>query len=213
MRLQPKYIFLTLLMLGLSGVVHGMLTHRWAPASAQETGIDLLSGLNKPISGFMPGSMLPVDPKDMPPKTKTVSRQFLPQGAGRACVAAVTSGVPAEVAIHTPDVCYLGTGYRVKTPTSKQTILLPNGSQASFYVADFEKQSPTGVERIRVRWAWSANGAWEAPDFPRWYFGRSPLLYKLYVVHPLEEEEDLTKNDPYRTFVGGLAQELGQLVK
>ncbi len=213
MKLKPIYVFLTLVLLGASGAVHGMLTQRWAPASAQDTGIDLLSELNRPVGGYNPGQMIPVDPKDLPPKTKTVSRQFLPQGAGRACVAAVTSGVPGEVAIHTPDVCYLGTGFRVKTPTSKQTMTLPSGTSATFYVADFEKQSPTGTERIRVRWAWSSNGQWEAPDYPRWYFGRSPLLYKLYVVHPLNEDEDLTKNDPYRTFVVGLAQELGQKVK
>ena len=37
------------------------------------------------------------------------------------------------------------------------------------------------------------------------------MLYKLYVVHPLGDE-DLTKTDPYRTFAADLAVALGRHV-
>ncbi len=71
-----------------------------------------------------------------------------------------------------------------------------------FYVADFSKKTPTGKETLRVRWSWSYEGNWQAPDSPRWFFVRLPLgatqpLYKLYLVHNVTEEDRLTTNDPY----------------
>jgi hypothetical protein len=35
------------------------------------------------------------------------------------------------------------------------------------------------------------------------------VLYKLYVVHPIGDD-DLTKNDPYRTLAADLAATLGR---
>lgn len=37
------------------------------------------------------------------------------------------------------------------------------------------------VSLIRVCWAWSTNGLWEAPANPRLQFASQPYLYKLYV--------------------------------
>jgi hypothetical protein len=43
-----------------------------------------------------------------------------------------------------------------------------------------------------VRWAWTTDGAWIAPDNPRWQFAgqlRAPVLYKVYVATPLPETD------------------------
>ena len=54
-----------------------------------------------------------------------------------------------------------------------------------------------------MRWAWSTDGTWVAPDNPRWQFARQlnsvPVLYKLYVATPLPEtdgEEKVHEDDP-----------------
>ena len=95
----------------------------------------------------------------------------------------------------------------------KPRVPLADGGSATFYLADFEKTTAAGTEAVRCRWAWAADGTWHAPDYPRLFFARSqvsrPVLYKLYVVHPLGDE-DLTKSDPYRTLAADLATALGR---
>jgi hypothetical protein len=56
------------------------------------------------------------------------------------------------------------------------------------------------VDRVRIRWAWSTDGTWIAPDSPRWQFAKQlnavPVLYKLYVATPLPElDEGRTHED------------------
>ena len=43
----------------------------------------------------------------------------------------------------------------------------------------------TSVERQRVRWAWTADGTWDAPDLARFRYVKEPELFKLYIVSPL----------------------------
>ncbi|HJZ91887.1 MAG TPA: hypothetical protein VKE40_13525 [Gemmataceae bacterium] len=201
----------TLLVVG--GAVHGMWTHRWSGAADRDAGVDLIAKIDEPVGGWVPGPAAPVGERDIPKGTKATSRQFAQEKSGKRVVVSVTSGVPGVVAAHTPDVCFLGSGYKLKNPPSKQALPLADGGSVNFYVADFEKTTATGSDVVRVRWAWTADGTWYAPDYPRLFFAKSqvklPVLYKLYVVHPLTDE-DLTKTDPYRTFAADLAAALGR---
>ena len=211
MKLRIHHLLLIAAFLTVSGIVHGMWSNRWSDA-AQVEGKDLLSGINGEIGDWHPGEFLQINPADVPAKTKCVSRRFEPLKDGRPMVVSLTSGGPGAVAVHTPDVCYLGAGYQLRGAVTRQSIPLADGATASFWVADFVKNRASGDEAIRVRWSWTANGNWEAPDYPRWSFARVPVLYKLYIVHPLTDDDDLTKNDPYRKFVADLVPALsGQI--
>lgn len=216
MSLRFSHMMGAILLLAIGGGVHGMWTHRFSSTNLATTGDDLLSTVKEPISEWNPGQFFEINANDIPKKTQTVSRQFVNGKTNRTLVVSLTSGVPGIVAAHTPDVCYLGSGYKLKSAVSKETLPLPGGKTTLFYVADFQKTTATGSETVRVRWAWSADGSWEAPDYPRLFFARRqlqlPVLYKLYVVNVLDES-DLTKNDPYRTFAGELADRLGQELK
>jgi hypothetical protein len=195
------------------GVVHGMWTHRWDDTMGENAGVDLLAKLDGPLGDWQPGPASAVDARDIPKGAWASARPFVNQKANKRAVASVTAGVPGVVAAHTPDVCFLGSGYKLKNPPSKQTLPMPGGGSAEFYVADFEKTSASGTEAVRCRWTWTADGTWHAPDYPRLFFAKSqvkmPVLYKLYVVHPIGDE-DLTKNDPYRTLAADLAASLGR---
>jgi hypothetical protein len=211
--MKTTHLVGVLVLLGIGGVVHGMWTHRWAGDSARDAGVDLLAKLDVPLGDWQPGPATPVNERDIPKGTQATSRQFLNEKANKRAVASVTCGTPGVVAAHTPDVCFLGSGYKLKNPPSKQTLSLAGGGSVTFYVADFEKTSASGTEAVRCRWAWTADGTWYAPDYPRLFFAKSqvnlPVLYKLYVVHPIGDE-DLTKNDPYRTLAADLAAALGR---
>jgi hypothetical protein len=205
MRLAHVIGAVSLLVIG--GLVHGMWTHRWSPPE-KIAGVDLLAKVDSSIGVFAPGAVVPVAEKEIPKGTAVSCRQFVSTRSNKQVVVSVTSGPPGIVAAHTPDVCFLGSGYKLKNPPSKQTLQMTGGGSVSFYVADFEKTSATGTEAVRCRWAWTADGTWHAPDYPRLFFAKSqvsmPVLYKLYIVHTLGDE-DLTKNDPYRTFAADLA--------
>lgn len=203
MKVRSIHLFLVAGILVLSGYVHGKWSNRWVAASAIE-GKDLLGGLESEVGDWRPGEFFHIDPADVPAKTACRSRRFQPLKTGKEVVVSITSGSPGVVAVHTPDVCYLGAGYKLRGAVTRQSIPLADGKNASLWMADFVKTSATGAETIRVRWSWTADGDWQAPDYPRWVLARAPVLYKLYFVHAISEEEDLTREDPYRKFVADL---------
>jgi hypothetical protein len=213
--MRTTHLVGAVVLLAVGGVVHGMWTHRWSGTAVRDAGVDLLAKAEAPIGDWALGATIPVPEREIPKGTKVAARQFNNAQTGKRVVVSVTSGVPGVVAAHTPDVCFLGSGYKLKNPPSRQTLPVAGGGSVTFYVADFEKATASGTEAVRCRWAWTADGTWHAPDYPRLFFAKSqvslPVLYKLYVVHPLGDE-DLTKTDPYRTFAADLAAALGQHV-
>ena len=58
---------------------------------------------------------------------------------------------------------------------------------ATYYVAEFEKKRATGIDRQRVRWAWTADGVWDAPNSPRFHYLRTSELAKVYFVTAMPE--------------------------
>lgn len=209
MKVRFHHLLFMAAFLAASGLVHGMWSNRWSKTAKVE-GKDLLTRLDDEIGDWRSGEFLQINPADVPANTKCVSRRFDPIKDGTPIVVSVTSGGPGEVAVHTPDVCYLGAGFQLRGEVSRQSIPLPDGKSASFWVADFVKSKASGDESIRVRWAWTSDGNWQAPDYPRWVFARVPVLYKLYMVHSLTDDDDLTKNDPYRKFIADLAPALSR---
>jgi hypothetical protein len=84
----------------------------------------------------------------------------------------------------------------------REVIDLPGGGKAGYYVAEFERKSATATDRQRVRWAWSADGTWAAPDRPRFEYLRAPELFKLYIVTPVTDPEASAEDPPaVRQFV------------
>lgn len=209
MNMRYSQLFILFGFLALSGLVHGMWTHRWSTTTVAE-GQNLLAGVDGAVGDWQVGDFFELSASDIPEKTVCHSRRFMPMKGGKPIVVTVTSGSPNMVAVHTPDVCYLGAGYKLRGDVTRQTLSLKDGSTAVFWVGDFVKTSATGSETFRVRWSWTADGNWQAPDYPRWFFARTPVLYKAYIVHSLAEDDDLTHNDPYHTFVADLMPSLSR---
>ena len=99
------------------------------------------------------------------------------------------------IGAHTPDVCYGGLGYSCKGKPARKGIAFANDGHSSFWTARFEKVSNT-EEPLRVYWAWSTNGDWQAASNPRSDFALKGALYKLYVVrsdNPTSAEDRASK--------------------
>lgn len=193
--------FTFLIIAGLVGgaaVVHGSVTQRWAVFAPDPTRTNRLHALEVRFLDWQPAEV----PTEMPVNERSIAtaRRYLSASGTQSAVVTIFSGIPGSVSTHTPDVCYVGSGFRCLRGPRKESMELPGGGTATFYVADFEKKTATRVERVRIRWSWSIDGTWVAPDNPRWQFARRlnavPELYKLYIASPLPElDEDHTPED------------------
>jgi hypothetical protein len=168
-------------------VVDGATTHRWsvlAPAASR-------SGQFHAHVVRLGDFQCEEVPNEIPLKEMSVgtTKKYTSASRGLVFMTSLTSGPPGAVSTHTPDVCYPASGSRTVREPTRETIDLPDGGTASYYVAEFEKKTATRSERQRVRWAWSSDGTWEAPDRPRFSYLRAAELYKLYVVTPVVESD------------------------
>jgi hypothetical protein len=174
---------LCFVLLALGALVHGATTRRW---DAFTPGADRAAKFHAHVLQLGDYQMEQV-PNDMPLKEKSIatSRRYFSPSRNQLVITSVISGAPGSVATHTPDVCYPSSGYRTVREPKRETIDLPGGGKASYYVAEFEKKTATQTERQRVRWAWTADGTWDAPERARFAYLRNPELYKLYIVTPV----------------------------
>ena len=90
-------------------------------------------------------------------------------------------GASGPIGAHTPEVCYGGLGYKCVGKPLPTRVTFANEA-AGFWTARFEKERTAG-EGLRVYWAWSTDGNWEASSDPRTEFALRTVLYKAYVVH------------------------------
>jgi len=197
---SPTYVVVAVLIAG-AAIVNGAVTQRWAVFAPNPAQTGRLHALELRFNDWQP---TPVD-TEMPTNERSTAtaRRYTAPATGQSCVVTVISGIPGSVSTHTPDVCYVSSGYKCHRGPRKETLDLPGGAVATFYQADFEKKTQSKVERVRVRWAWSTDGTWVAPDSPRWAFAKQlnavPVLYKLYIATPLPEadaEDRVPEDDP-----------------
>lgn len=205
----PTLLVIAGLVVG-GAVVNGAATQRWAAFEPDPALTRRLEALEVRYDDW-PSAEIPTE---MPvnERSTATSRRYASATSGRSGMVTLISGIPGSVSTHTPDVCYPGSGYRTVRAARRETVDLPGRPAATYYVADFEKKTATKQDRVRVRWAWSTDGEWVAPDNPRWQFAarlaRVPVLYKLYVVTPLPDDADPPDDDP--TARGFVLAALGQ---
>lgn len=187
-------ILICVALVGAGAVVHGSTTHRWSAFVPDAARAERLHAHVVRLGDYQADPI----PNDMPLKEKSIatSRRYLSASRNQMAMISVISGPSGAVSTHTPDVCYPASGYKTVREPRRETIELPGGGTAAYYVADFERKTATATERHRVRWAWSANGTWMAPDRPRFEYLRDPELFKLYIVTPVTDPDGSTEDSP-----------------
>lgn len=192
--LKSKTPVLVLAAIVLAGAVgHGAITQRWSVFSPDAARSERMHALAVRV----PDCDVREIENDVPLKERSIatSRRYIAGDGTFSAAVSLVSGVPGAVSTHTPDVCYTSSGYRMLGAIRKETAKLANGSEATYFVADFEKKRETAVERIRIRWSWMTAGTWEAPDQARFHYMRAKELYKLYIVTPLKDADGKAAED------------------
>src|SRR5262249_13466637 len=114
---------------------------------------------------------------------------------------------PGPISLHTPDVCFPGSGLSSDGTPERITVDRKNAAEAQFLAARFRGQRG-GNKLMRVFWSFTNGTGWQVPDNPRVTFARAGVLYKLYLMREMEKAEEKVKDDPARDLLRVLLPEL-----
>jgi len=197
---------ITVLVLVIAGVWNGLLSDRWGDSTDLTAAVKRLEQV-RPALGEWVGRPAPIDTRalQLTEVSSYLSRSYLHRGTGEVVNILILCGRPGPVSVHTPDVCYLGAGYKMGPRAVETWTDVVPGIQAEFWSARFSK--PRDPIPLHISWAWSDGGEWHAPQFPRLAFINSRVLYKLYVIRPIRSGT-ATTDEGLRAFLKELLPEL-----
>jgi len=200
-RLMESACILALL---LSGVVHGLWTHRWQPASHLLAEAATRLEQVPPIIGTWHGTDRVLDPAEIAKAgaAAVFSRSYESDDRLARVEVLLVCGYPGPVSVHPPEACLRGTGYTLTGGPARYTAPGLGAEQPpEFWMAGFARGSSLVPVHRSVYWAWSATGAWQAPDNPRLAFASAPILYKLYVTCESVPADEGQENNVCREFL------------
>ena len=103
-------------------------------------------------------------------------------------------GHPRDISMHTPDVCYPGSGFIQQGQKIRYSIATDETPEevGEFFTAVFRKQDIRTNRLERVFWSWSRpdRSGWSAPNSPRVSFGGNLALYKMYLIASLSDSTE-----------------------
>jgi hypothetical protein len=202
-------VLLAALLLVFSGVFHGIHTGRWSTSAEVETAAARCESLPLKIGEWLgeEASPLPDAEIKLAEIAGYVTRKYT-NSKGDHIQVLLLWGRPGPIAVHTPEVCFPGAGYKIIGERQKRRAT-PSDDDPSdeFWTARFKSSKPQ-TPPIRAFWAWSDGGEWRAADHPRWGYARSDYLYKLYVIRGMAHLDEPIKTDPCVDLLNVLVPEL-----
>ena len=176
-------------------LVEGKMRDRWTAGGIPAEELDRRFSRVPTKLGDWVGEDKPVD--EVTRKTagaiSYVSRVYINERTQQTVTLWLVVGHARDICRHTPDICYPNQGFRRDGSQLTHSIPVAGKEQdASFYTALFVKEDPTGRHKERVFWAWNHDDfdCWEAPNSPRFHYGLSKTLYKVYFVSSVARDEN-----------------------
>lgn len=190
---------LAIVIVVVSGVIHGLIVHRWEPGPdvtgfvASLDRIPMKLGSWKAVETKIPERHLQIGEID-----GYLSRVYTNQENGSRINLMIVCGSPGPISVHTPDICFRGVGYELRDDPQQHSIGSeqdPSFAVEAFF-ADFSKTDSIMPHNLRVVWMWCDGESFYAPDNPRISFADRSFLYKIYLTQvndhagvPLEKDE------------------------
>jgi hypothetical protein len=203
-RLFPTLAAVAAIMI--AGAIPGLWAGRWVSSATVEEAASHLPNIPA-VVGEWAGRDLPVTPAEQSLANASgfLRRRYVNSRTGAVVTLLVLCGRSGPLSLHTPEICMAGSGFDEIGKASRYEI--PGSAENRLWVRQFQKMSPSPV-CVRVFYGWSASGPWEAPDYPRFVFARSPVLYKLYVFRDLSDPNEPLDGDPAGELLRGLTTPL-----
>lgn len=177
------------------GFAQGLMSHRWLPNAAVQNAALALNNIPTEIGNWTSEDVALIDAdQKIGGIAGYVQRNYRDRTTGTEVSLLLVVGESGPISVHPPTACFSGRGYNVVRQPGVLAIARSNDQSPAaaitnsgtsknhiFNQADFANSAIDDVSLIRVCWAWSTNGHWEAPANPRLQFASRPYLYKLYV--------------------------------
>ncbi|MCI0682570.1 MAG: EpsI family protein [Gemmataceae bacterium] len=183
----------------IDGYVHGRWTERWGASVDAELAAQRLHDVPMRIGDWQGHAKDPLDDREVEQAgfRSHFIRVYTNRRTGAAVTVLLACGNPGPISVHTPDVCYRGSGFQIMKAQEQCRSTAANGTAAGeLWKCQFGKPDSTSPVQLRVFWSWNSKGAWLAPTNPRFTFAGAAALYKLYVIH------ELIPNDPRSERIG-----------
>lgn len=169
----------------LTTIGQGFLTDRWGPSYSEQ--LELFAAALRKVPTRI-GDWEVQQTTEMDPREREVagavgdlSRTYRNPHTQEVVSVYMICGPSRSVAVHTPDACYVSSGFRMADKIRPYTISF-GGTSGEFRTATFLKEDPSSSQLLRVFWAWNATGQWESPEMPRLKYGGRIPLNKIYLI-------------------------------
>jgi hypothetical protein len=200
-----------------TGLLHGYWTQRWQQSSELKAALARMARLPGDLGPWKvregqldPAALRQAAVAGSWARIYTRARGLSETAPEREVVAVILlCGRSGPMSVHRPEHCYKGAGYEmVGSITPLHLPAAPGETPAEFWTARFRQQTGTGLTELRIYWSWFTGTTWQAPDSPRLTFARFPALYKLYVVHEINNSQDRSEENSATEFLGRLVPKL-----
>ena len=133
-----------------------------------------------------------------------ISRQYRNTQTGEVVSVFLVCGYSRDIAVHTPDACYVSAGFEMeKSPVKK--VIETDGAKAAVFTSTFRKERGESPVHQRILWSWNGGqGRWVAPTHPRAHFTGRAVINKIYLIN------DVSDNTQH-TFVESPAVKFGKI--
>lgn len=200
---------LALVLILMGGYMYGLWTNRWSNSNDLKAAIERLRRIPRTVDVWRSEDLTLEEEQRVLESARIdgfVYRQYVNSINGDAVSLLLVCGHPKFISVHTPDICFPGSGYQAKTPPIRVNDVIPGLSPSpTFMREDFDLTAPSGPIETRVYWAWSLGDRWQAPDHPRWAFATKSYLYKMYITCG---SRGSSPDDPAITFLRKILPEL-----
>lgn len=194
----------------LAGVVHGLWTDRWGQSPAIDEAVARLDRIPRDVGDWHGEDLvLPEDEVQAAQLAGYCYRRYVNAHSRHVVTMLLLCGPTGPLAVHTPDVCFKGAGYReLGEPVPFQLPYNGADDEAAFRTLRMREDEVAHPAMLRIFWSWSAGGSWQAPTNPRLSLSRHRYLYKLYVLRMNVGENVEAKDDPCVKFMDAFLPQL-----
>jgi Protein of unknown function (DUF3485) len=167
------------------------------------------------------GDDIPVDPnvRKTAGAIGAVQREYRNVRTGEKVRIWLIVGHAREVSNHTPDICYPSQGFTARAQeNSVYTMAFPDQPKTDFVTNTFLRENSSGQQLERVFWNWynpmdkdnEGKVMWEAPTNPRWHFGNTRALYKMYLTASMRDPKETADESPCVRFARDFLPEVNK---
>lgn len=196
-----------------AGLVHGAWTNRWGVRPSVAALAERLRTLPATLGGWTS------EDRTIPPRELAmtgavghVNRVYSSSDQGLVVSILLLTGLPGDIATHTPEACYPGAGYTLGE-TTQYTFRYGDPERGAEFRTAIASRGGANPSTLRIYWAWRGSESWSAPDDPRWTFATMPALTKLYIVRETGGAKSDPQSDPCNQFMQLILPELDRLIR